>query len=316
MRRKCTQRSSKPPPRLAGNPPAACPRGAGGFCRSYGQNKRGRPLCRRGCGVRGWLRSSRQARKPDGTASKDARVKWLRWAGGLLSDDARRRENVRRMTESIAGINGMDRAAFVARFGGVFEHSPWVAGRAWERRPFRDRAALLAAMAACVREAGAEEQTALIRAHPDLVGRAAREGTAGGGVGVRTGGRGAGPARPGAGRVVRGTQPAYQERFGFPFIICVRANRRQAIMDGFATRLRNSPRTREAAALAEIEKIAAFRLADLVEMKRPPGQGVNGLPRALPWPPPGLRGCNPRPAAASGGRSSCRPCLARPSDAP
>ena len=169
------------------------------------------------------------------------------------------------MTESIAAINGMDRAAFVARFGGVFEHSPWVAERAWERRPFADRGALHTAMAACVREAAPEEQTALIRAHPDLVGRAAREGRLGAASASEQAGAGLDRLDPAQAAWFEERNRAYQERFGFPFIICVRANRRQAIMDGFETRLRHSLEQEKAAALVEIEKIAAFRLADLVE---------------------------------------------------
>ena len=169
------------------------------------------------------------------------------------------------MRETVAGINGMELAAFVARFGGVFEHSPWVAERAWERRPFRDRVELHAAMAACVREADHARQMALIRAHPDLVGRAAREGTLGAASASEQ--AGAGLDRLDAEQVAwfGDRNRAYQERFGFPFIICVRANRRQAIVEGFESRLRHSPEEEKATALAEIEKIAAFRLADLVE---------------------------------------------------
>jgi len=169
------------------------------------------------------------------------------------------------MKETIAGINGMDRAAFVSRFGGVFEHSPWVAERAWERRPFPDRDALHAAMAACVQEADPAEQMALITAHPDLVGRAAREGRLGAASASEQ--AGAGLDRLDAAQIAwfEKHNSEYQQRFGFPFIICVRANRQQAIIDGFGTRLHHSPEQEKATALSEIEKIAAFRLIDLVE---------------------------------------------------
>ena len=169
------------------------------------------------------------------------------------------------MRESIAAVNGMDRAAFVAWFGGVFEHSPWVAEEAWERRPFRDRDALHTAMAACVREADPARQMALIRAHPDLVGPAAREGRLGEASASEQ--AGAGLDRLDAAQVAWFEQRnrEYQERFGFPFIICVRANRRLAIVDGFETRLHHTLKEEKTTALAEIEKIAAFRLADLVE---------------------------------------------------
>lgn len=166
--------------------------------------------------------------------------------------------------QTIAAVNEMDRGAFVAQFGGVFEHSPWVAECAWERRPFYDRDALHAVMAACVREAEPARQMALIRAHPDLVGRAAREGRLGAASTAEQAGAGLDRLDPAQVAWFESRNRAYQERFGFPFIICVRANRRQAIIDGFETRLLHSPEQEKAAALAEIEKIAAFRLADMV----------------------------------------------------
>ena len=73
-------------------------------------------------------------------------------------------------------VNALDRAAFVQTFGGTFEHSPWVAERAHDARPFASRDALHAAMVAAVDAATDDEKLALIRAHPDLVGRLARAG--------------------------------------------------------------------------------------------------------------------------------------------
>ncbi len=76
----------------------------------------------------------------------------------------------------LADVNVMDEAAFVAALGGVFEHSPWVAQRAFGARPFADMAALHAAMVAAVDHATEAEQLALLRAHPELAGRAAVRG--------------------------------------------------------------------------------------------------------------------------------------------
>ena len=162
-------------------------------------------------------------------------------------------------------INHLSREAFVARFGAVFEHSPWVAETAWEQqRPFRDRAALLAAMCATVQAADESQQLALIRAHPDLVGRAAREGTLGAASASEQAGAGLDRLTPDEIAWFERHNAAYREKFGFPFIICVRANRKQAIVAGFETRLHHTPAQERATALAEIEKIAAFRLVDLV----------------------------------------------------
>ena len=168
--------------------------------------------------------------------------------------------------KSIAEVNALDAAAFIERFGAVFEDSPWVAETARNQRPFRDRAALHAAMGAVVRDAGEARQLALIRAHPDLVGKAARMGTLGAASASEQADAGLDRLDPAEVRWFERHNQAYLEKFGFPFILCVRAaGRQQAIMDGFEIRLHHTPEQERAAALAEIEKIAAFRLADLVE---------------------------------------------------
>ena len=89
----------------------------------------------------------------------------LHFAVWLITYDAE-------MKATIAEVNGRDTGAFMERIGAVFEDSPWVAESAWEQRPFRDREALHAAMCAVVQEAGLKRQVMLIRAFPDLVGKA------------------------------------------------------------------------------------------------------------------------------------------------
>src|SRR6202044_2276540 len=74
-------------------------------------------------------------------------------------------------------INAMDRAAFVVKFGGIFEKSPWVAEEAWERRPFASLDEMHAAMVAVAKTAPAARQLALLQAHPDLAGKEAQAGT-------------------------------------------------------------------------------------------------------------------------------------------
>src|ERR1043165_9901564 len=83
--------------------------------------------------------------------------------------------NERRWT--LAGLNAMERDGFQRVVGPVFEHSPWIAGEAWGRRPFATLDALYAALCDIVTCAGEDRQVALIQAHPDLVGQAARAGT-------------------------------------------------------------------------------------------------------------------------------------------
>ena len=166
----------------------------------------------------------------------------------------------------IGEINLLPRDAFVAAFGGVFEHSPWVAEAAWERRPWQSRSDLHATMSAVVREAGAERQIDLIRAHPDLVGRAALAGTLTRSSTAEQIAAGLDPGRLSAQEIRRfaDANAAYQERFGFPFVVCARENTRDAILAGFSRRLRNTAEDEVATALAEIEKIAWYRLVDLI----------------------------------------------------
>ena len=77
----------------------------------------------------------------------------------------------------MAPINAMDRAAFVVKFGGIFEKSPWVAEKAWEKRPFASLDDMHAAMVAVAKTAPATKQLALLQAHPDLAGKEAQAGT-------------------------------------------------------------------------------------------------------------------------------------------
>ena len=158
---------------------------------------------------------------------------------------------------SIGELGRLDRDAFVAEVGFAFESSPWVAEAAWEERPFGSVGDLHAAMVRAVERAPEERQLALIRAHPELGGgddltpaSAAEQA-------------GAGLDRPGDERLSRATA-AYRERFGFPFVICVREHTPASIVASAEERLGKSPTEERATAMGEIAKIAALRLADRV----------------------------------------------------
>ena len=167
------------------------------------------------------------------------------------------------MTEaplSLAELNAFDRAAFVARLGGVFEHSPWIAERAWAARPFISFESLHAAMTGAMRAGSEAEKTALLRAHPELAGREAKEGT------LTAASRGeqksAGLDRLDAAEMRRLAEmnAAYRAKFGFPFIIAVRARTKDEILAEFARRFARAPAEERATALAEVETIARIRL--------------------------------------------------------
>ncbi|MCQ8279394.1 2-oxo-4-hydroxy-4-carboxy-5-ureidoimidazoline decarboxylase [Acetobacteraceae bacterium KSS8] len=152
---------------------------------------------------------------------------------------------------------------FVAIAGPLYEHSPWIAAEAWRHRPFADRAALHAVMQGAVTEAPEAAQLALIRAHPDLAGKLARAGTL---EAFSTGEqKGLGLDRLPDDLFERFDRlnTAYRERFGFPFVIAVRAQTRDSVLEAFERRLQNDAETERHTAIAEIGRIAWFRLQDL-----------------------------------------------------
>ena len=165
----------------------------------------------------------------------------------------------------LAELNAAPREDFVARLDGVFEHSPWVAERAFERRPFATRQALHAAMVRAVEEAGPERQLALIRAHPELAGRAAVRGEMTDFSKQEQGGSGLLDCSPEEFARLQDLNRRYVEKFGFPFIIAVRGLDRAAIMEAFARRVENTPEAEMAEALRQIARIAGLRLEGLAD---------------------------------------------------
>ncbi|MFT3807498.1 2-oxo-4-hydroxy-4-carboxy-5-ureidoimidazoline decarboxylase [Arenimonas sp.] len=166
---------------------------------------------------------------------------------------------------TLGELNRMDRAAFRTALGAIFEHSPWVAERAWDARPFADTDALHAAMCAVVADSDKQAQMTLIRAHPRLADRAALR--AGLSADSQREQIGAGLDQCSADELADLTalNAAYDERFGFPFIIAVREHTRAGIIEQMRNRLGRAPETEVAEALRQIERIARLRLDALVE---------------------------------------------------
>jgi OHCU decarboxylase len=160
-------------------------------------------------------------------------------------------------------INGPDRAGFVARFGALFEHSPWVAEEAWSRRPFADREELFEALQAAMYAAPLARRLALIRAHPDLAGRAAVEGTLTDSSRREQASAGLDRLTPDEYATFTSANAAYRERFGFPLVVCVREHTKQSILRAAAERLDHTRDEEVRVALGEIAKIARLRLQEL-----------------------------------------------------
>lgn len=165
---------------------------------------------------------------------------------------------------TISGLNQLDQADFIRVIGPVFEGSPWIAGEVWSQRPFVGLAQLYRALCAWVENSGEIRQLALIRAHPDLVGRAALAGTLAPESAREQAAAGLDGLSPG--EIVRFQRynEAYREKFDFPFVICARLNKKASILSGFEQRLKNSRSQELQIALEEIFKIAELRLRDLI----------------------------------------------------
>ena len=161
-------------------------------------------------------------------------------------------------------LNAMRRDEFVNVCGKLFEGSPWIAERAYYRRPFASRADLHDKLCGVVAEASADEQLMLIRAHPDLVGRLAREGRLTSESTAEQSAAGLSDLSPTEAEAFERNNAEYREKFGFPFVICARENRKDAILAAFPIRLENNRDAELQTALAEVYKIARLRLADAV----------------------------------------------------
>jgi len=172
---------------------------------------------------------------------------------------------------SIEEVNRMDHGEFVSRFGAVFERSPWVAEGAWERRPFDDLDGLHGSFVRAIHEAPEDRRVALIRAHPDLAGKAALAGELTEESAGEQASAGLDRLSPGEYERFHRLNAAYREKFGLPYVVCVRDNTKETIFAGAERRLSNTREEEIEAALAEISRIGCLRLEDLVENPRTEG---------------------------------------------
>lgn len=165
------------------------------------------------------------------------------------------------MMYSISALNAMDQAAFVKALGFVFEGTPAIADQTYGQRPFRDRSDLHQKMVAHVNAMTEIEQLALIRAHPDLGSKAQMadasvQEQAGAGLNQLT---------PAEYEQFQSLNRAYKTRFEFPFIVAVKDHSKTTILEAFQQRLQHDRTPAMKQALAQICRIAWFRLIDVVE---------------------------------------------------
>jgi 2-oxo-4-hydroxy-4-carboxy-5-ureidoimidazoline decarboxylase len=169
------------------------------------------------------------------------------------------------MSFTIQQLNNLDLQGFVRVVGPLFEQSPWIAESTWPRRPFATMKQLHVALCQTVRAACQEQQLALIRAHPDLAGRAALASTLTRESKGEQTSAGLNALSSEEIALFQKQNAAYRAKFGFPFVICARLNNKDAILAGFEKRLQNSPVQEIQTALDEIFKIAELRLRDLTQ---------------------------------------------------
>ena len=157
----------------------------------------------------------------------------------------------------------MSKEAFIERFGGVYEDSPWVAEAVWpdyEAGRLKRPGSLAQAMRYVVEAAPYDQKLALIRAHPELASRARMADAS---VSEQ---RGAGldQCTPEEFEAFQRLNRDYKIRFGFPFIVAVRGMTRQDILAIFERRLKNEPELEFETAISQIHRIASSRLADMI----------------------------------------------------
>ena len=161
---------------------------------------------------------------------------------------------------------GMSRAAFLAAYGPVYEHSPWIAEAVFGTglTEAQDTAeGLQAAMAEAVEAAPRDRQLALLRAHPDLAGRLALRGELTPQSASEQAGAGLGDCSPAEFERFSALNEAYKAKFGFPFVMAVKGRSRAEILAAFERRIGHDAAFEFRTALDEVHKIALFRLRDL-----------------------------------------------------
>lgn len=166
--------------------------------------------------------------------------------------------------------SSMDRATFVAQFGEIYEHSPWVAELAWEAGLGAEQdtpEGLAAAMGKVLDDASPERQLEVVRAHPDLAGKAALAGELTDDSTSEQAGAGLDQCTPEELARFERLNNAYKERFGFPFVMAVKGSNRHLILAAFEERLENSAEEERRTVVEQINRIALLRLQARAEQQ-------------------------------------------------
>ena len=164
----------------------------------------------------------------------------------------------------LEALNGCSQGDFVAALANIFEHSPWVAEQAFAARPFAGVNALFAAMKTAVERAPQDLRLALIKSHPDLANKTQRAAGLTAESTSEQNSAGLDRLSDAEFEAFERVNNAYRGKFGFPYIVCVRRHTKDSILADFERRLPNDAATETATSIAEICRIAALRLDQLV----------------------------------------------------
>ena len=167
---------------------------------------------------------------------------------------------------TLARLNSMNQTGFTTALGFAFELSPWVVERAWDAKPFASVEALHAAMMAVLDAATTADKLALIRAHPELASKAAIAKSLTAESNAEQASAGLDRLTPEEFARFHDLNAAYRDRFGFPFIICVRLNDKSSILAAMQARLSNDEATEIGEAITQIGLISKLRLLDAVKI--------------------------------------------------
>lgn len=158
-------------------------------------------------------------------------------------------------------LQSLDATGFMARLGSVVELSPWVVERAWLRRPFASREALIEALGTCIRSATPDEQLALLRAHPELAGREAAAGTMTAESNAEQGRLGLMALSRADWERLQNLNLRYRARFGFPLMVALRLHESlDSVFAAAEQRLHNTPIRERDVALGQVLEVVRGRV--------------------------------------------------------
>lgn len=166
---------------------------------------------------------------------------------------------------SIQQVNAMDYDDFIARFGNVIEHCALCAAAIWRHRPFQSIEELHSRICSFLHQLPASGKEGVLRLHPDLAGRLAMQGGLTLESKAEQKAAGLDTMTDEERSSLQEANRCYKEKFGFPFVICARQNKKEAILSGISHRLNNTPEQELETGMGEVEKICLLRLQQLLQ---------------------------------------------------